>query len=109
MMFVDQGKRTLRRDLLVAALLLVSGLGLSGISLIKVANSDVHLAQATHPLQSSQPATSDKPAESKPGGERPTTPAPEPAHPNVQAQKEGTKPALAPAPAEKIAPPIQQK
>src|SRR5689334_9472460 len=109
MMFVDQGKRTLRRDLLVAALLLVSGLGLSGISLIKVANSDVHLAQATHPLQSSPPATSDKPAESKPGGERPTTPAPEPAHGDPQTKGEAVKPALPPAPAEKIAPPIREK
>jgi hypothetical protein len=108
-MFVHQGTRTLKGDLLIATLLLVSGLALSSISLIKIANSDVHLAQATQPLQSSPPVVSDKPADSKPGGERPTTPAPEPAHPNVQAQKEGTKPALPPAPAEKIAPPIQQK
>jgi hypothetical protein len=46
-MFSGQAERTLKRDLLIAALLLVSGLALSGISLIKIANSDVHLAQAT--------------------------------------------------------------
>jgi hypothetical protein len=40
---------------------------------------------------------------------RPTSPAPEPARPAEQAQKEGVKAALPPAPAEKIAPPIQQK
>ena len=69
------------------------------------------MAQATQSLQSSPSAEQDKttPAASKPGGERPTTPAPEPARPDAQAQKEGAKPALPPAPAEKMAPPIQQK
>jgi hypothetical protein len=104
-----QAERTLKRELLIAALLLVSGLALSGISLIKIVNTDVHLAQATQPLQASPPDVSDKPAESKPGGERPTTPAPEPAHPTSETKGEAVKPALPPAPAEKIAPPIQQK
>jgi hypothetical protein len=76
---------------------------LSGVSLFKIANTKVDLAQAT------SPAASDKPAESKPGGERPTTPAPEPAHPDMQTKGEVVKPALPPAPAEKVAPPIQQK
>jgi hypothetical protein len=58
---------------------------------------------------SSTPQDNSAPAESKPGGARPTTPAPEPAHPDVQAQKEGAKPALPSAPAEKMAPPIQEK
>jgi hypothetical protein len=49
------------------------------------------------------------PAESKPGGTRPTNPAPEPARPNPEAQKQGAKAALPPAPAEKIAPPIKEK
>jgi hypothetical protein len=49
------------------------------------------------------------PAESKPGGERPTTPAPEPARPDAQAQKAGATPALPPAPAEKTAAPIPDK
>jgi hypothetical protein len=48
-------------------------------------------------------------AESRPGGERPTTPAPEPARPDAEAQKAGAKPVLPPAPAEKTAPPIEKK
>jgi hypothetical protein len=106
----DDRRRGLGRDFLLAALLVVAGLGLSGISLIEIAKNDVRLAQATQPVQQSPAAAPDSgPAESKPGGERPTTPAPEPARPAEQAQKEGAKAALPPAPAEKIAPPIQQK
>jgi hypothetical protein len=104
----DHG-RSLARELIVAALLVAAGLGLSGISLIKIANTDTHLAQATQPLQASPPVNSDKPAESKPGGERPTTPAPEPAQPEPQTKGAAVKPALPASPAEKIAPPIQQK
>ena len=71
---------------------------------------DEKLAQATQPLQSSPPEVQDnKPAEAKPGGDRPTTPAPEPARPDAQAQKAGAQPVLPPAPAEKIAPPIKDK
>jgi hypothetical protein len=106
----DDRRRGLGRDLLLASLLVAAGSVLSGLSLIELAKSNVHTAQATQPLQSSPPAATDSaPAESKPGGERPTTPAPEPARPAEQAQKEGVKAALPPAPAEKIAPPIQQK
>ena len=68
------------------------------------------MAQATQPLQGT-PAPDDQsktPAESKPGGERPTTPPPEPARPDPQTQGVA-KPALPPAPAEKIAPPIKEK
>jgi hypothetical protein len=98
-------------DLLLASLLVTAGLIICGVSLIEISRADVHLAQATQPLQPSTPDALDanKPAESTPGGARPTTPAPEPARPGEQAQKEGAKPALPPAPAEKIAPPIQQK
>jgi outer membrane biosynthesis protein TonB len=107
----DHGKRAARFDLLLASLLVTAGLVICGISLIEISRASVHLAQATQPLQPSTPDASDanKPAEPKPGGERPTTPAPEPARPDAQAQKEGVKPALPPAPAEKIAPPMQQK
>lgn len=59
--------------------------------------------------QSAPAAERDKPAESKPGGTRPTTPAPEPAHPDPEAEKQGVKAPLPPAPAEKIAPPIREK
>ncbi|MBR1139842.1 MULTISPECIES: hypothetical protein [Bradyrhizobium] len=96
-------KRTLRRDLLLAAGLLGLGAVVAIISLteIKAYHLD-QMAQAT-------PEPSATPAESKPGGTRPTTPAPEPARPDVEAQKEGAKPALPPAPAEKVAPTMERK
>jgi hypothetical protein len=88
-------------------LLIVAGLAISILSLTELeARNPQRLAQATPAPQASP---SDKPAESKPGGTRPTTPAPEPARPSPEAQVEGTKPALPPAPAEKVAPPIQEK
>jgi uncharacterized protein HemX len=111
-MAADLRKRTLAKDLLLAAMMVAAGLAVSGLALTQLrADHTAEMAQATQPLQSSPHADQDKalPAESKPGGERPTTPAPEPARPDEQAQKEGAKPVLPPAPAEKMAPPIQQK
>jgi hypothetical protein len=111
-MTADNSKRILARDLLLATAMIAAGLTISGLALTELrAVHTSEMAQATQPLQSSPPADQDKipPAESKPGGERPTTPAPEPAHPDERAQKEGAKPVLPPAPAEKMAPPIQQK
>jgi hypothetical protein len=114
----NPGKRALAKDFFLASLLVTVGLVLSGLSLIALAKSNVHMAQATpphmaqatQPLQSSPPAAPNgEPAESKPGGVRPTTPAPEPAQPDAAAQTTGAAPVLPPAPAEKIAPPIQQK
>jgi hypothetical protein len=110
-MAADDRKTVLVKDLLLAAAMIAAGLAISSLALTELrAAHTSELAQATSPLQSS-PADQDKPlpAESKPGGERPTTPAPEPARPNEQAQKEGAKPVLPQAPAEKMAPPIQQK
>ena len=94
--------------------MIVAGLALYSFSLVEITKEDraanVRFAQATPPLQGSpSAATSDVPAESKPGGTRPTTPAPQPARPDIQAQKEGAKAALPPAPPEKIAPPIEKK
>jgi hypothetical protein len=111
-MIADDKKRTYRRDLLVASVMTMAGLALSGASLAEIIISDnSHVAQATPPLQGTPaPADEDKtPAQSKPGGERPTTPAPQPARPDPQAQKEGATPVLPPAPAEKTAPPIEPK
>jgi hypothetical protein len=106
----DEWKRAYGKDLLLASLLVTTGLVMSGLSLIELsAHNPQQVAQATQPLQSSPADQDNKPAESKPGGERPTTPAPEPARPDPQAQKAGVQPVLPPAPAEKIAPPIQQK
>jgi hypothetical protein len=106
----DGRKRAYRREMLLASALIVAGVVLTGFSIVQIRAQSSQLAQATQPLQSSPPtAPNNTPAESKPGGERPTTPAPEPARPDAQAQKEGEKPALPAAPAEKMAAPIQQK
>ena len=92
----------LGRDMWLGAILVVAGVAISGFSLAQIrAHDRVQLAQA--------PTPSATPAESKPGGTRPTTPAPEPATPKPEAQQDGAKPALPPAPAEKVAPPIKDK
>jgi len=102
--------RKRRPEFFFASAMLAAGLVLTGFSLVATTRANVQLAQATPPLQGSPSTTSDdKPAESKPGGTRPTTPAPEPATPTSEAQKEGAKAALPSAPAEKMAPPIQPK
>ena len=97
-----EGRARLGRDMCLAAMLVIAGVAISGFSLTQIrANDRVQLAQA--------PTPSPTPAESTPGGTRPTTPAPEPATPKPEAQKEGAQPALPPAPAEKVAPPIKDK
>ncbi len=108
---IESNKRALTRELLLAFVLVAAGLAISVISLAEIAaEKRVDTAQATQPLQGA-PATDqdNKPAESKPGGERPTTPAPQPARPDPEAQASGAKPVLPPAPAEKVAPPIKDK
>src|SRR5258708_40345752 len=107
----DETNRAYRKDMFLASALVAAGLAISGLSLVQIAARNSQIAQATPPLQSSPPpADQDKPpGESKPGGERPTTPAPEPARPDTPAQKAGATPALPPAPAENTAPPIPDK
>jgi hypothetical protein len=111
-MIPDDRKRAYRMDMLLACALVASGLTVSGVSLVRLSARGPQMAQATQPLQSSPaaPAAQDNaPAESKPGGERPTTPAPEPARPDADAQKAGAAPALPPAPAEKTGAPIKDR
>lgn len=97
-------RRHLGRDMLLAAMMVIAGVAISGLSVVQIrAHDRLQLAQAP------TPSPSNTPAESTPGGTRPTTPAPEPAQPNANAQKDGAKPALPPAPAEKVAPPIKEK
>lgn len=106
----DDRKRAYRKDLLLASAMVAAGLAMFGLSVAQLAARNPQVAQATQPLQSSPPATEGKaPAESKPGGDRPTTPAPEPARPDTEAQKAGATPVLPPAPAEKTAAPIKDR
>jgi hypothetical protein len=106
----DTRKRADRKDLLLASMMVVAGLAVSGLALGSlVVDGQTQLAQATPPLQGTPSTTQGQaPAEAKPGGERPTTPAPEPARPDAEAQKNGVTPALPAAPAEKTAAPIKQ-
>ena len=106
----DDRKSASRRDFWLASVLVAGGLVISGLSLNQLSARNTQVAQATQPLQSSPSTTpGNTPAESKPGGVRPTTPAPEPAHPDTPGQTTGAASALPPAPAEKIAPPIKEK
>jgi hypothetical protein len=111
----DDRKSASRKDFWLAAAIITAGLVLSALSATQLSARNsliaqpVQTAQATQPMQSSPSAPNNAPAESKPGGVRPTTPAPEPAQPDAASQTTGAAPALPPAPAEKIAPPIKEK
>jgi hypothetical protein len=109
----DNGKRGYRNGLLFAGVTIASTLAMSGLSQARLANSDLQLAQATPPLQSTPGAETKPSAPTDPTttgtDSRPSRIAPEPAHPDPAAQKEGATPALPPAPAEKIAPPIKDR
>jgi len=98
--------RRLKGKRLLAAALFVAGVVISGVSLVRIRAEQQQTAQATPPLRGTLPDDQNKaPAEAKPGGERPTTPAPEPARPDPQTQG-AAKPVLPQAPAEKVAPAI---
>lgn len=113
----DGRRQSVKREWWLAATLFAAGLVMIGLSVAELrAQSRLQMAQATgtpgQPLQATPaptPAPSNTPAESMPGGTRPTNPPPEPARPSTEAQREGVKPALPPAPAEKMAPPIPEK
>jgi hypothetical protein len=110
-----------RRERAIGAILLILGLAVAGGALLKMDHEPKQMAQAESTSSAPTPST-DKPAESMPGGTRPTTPAPEPARPQAQPGQttdsapptssdrppEFGKP-LPPAPAEKIAPPLERK
>jgi hypothetical protein len=115
----QQETQRLKRDLTVASVLFATGIVVCILSLAQIRAENrsrvaqemaQEMAQATQPLQgtTSPEDQSRTPAESKPGGERPTTPAPEPARPDPQTQG-AARPALPQAPAEKMAPPIKDK
>jgi len=108
----SEKKTTFRLDLVLAAVMVAMGLTVAGLSWSQL-SARKQVAQATVPNSDSDtpqvPAgKTDGPAESKPGGTRPTTPPPEPARPDEQQQKMGKKPALPPAPAEKMGEPVKK-
>ncbi len=112
-MMSSDKRRALRLDYLLASIMVAMGLVIAGLSLVRLSDRP-QLAQATTPPDSPPPRATvpagkdNGPAEAKPGGTRPTTPAPEPARPDPDAQKAGAAPALPAAPAEKIGEPIQK-
>jgi hypothetical protein len=116
-MSAEDNKRAGRRNAWLAAVLMAAGLAMVGRSLVQLrAQSRLEMAQATGtqgaPLQATpapQATSGGVPAESKPGGTRPTSPAPEPAQAPTEAQKQGVKSALPLAPGEKTGEPIKQK
>lgn len=103
-------KNPFRLDLVLAAVMVAMGLTVAGLSWSQLA-ARKEMAQATVPNSETPQVPAGKmdgPAESKPGGTRPTTPSPEPARPDADAQKRGATPALPPAPAEKIGEPVRK-
>jgi hypothetical protein len=111
-MIPDDRKRALKRDLAFAAMLVVTGMAISLLSLGQIIAEDPQkVAQATPPTQSNPGGETKPPAPPEPGttGQRPQEIPPQPARPDPEAQKAGAKPALPPAPAEKVAPPIREK
>jgi len=110
-MSLDDKKRSLRNDLLLASAMVTAGLALSGLSLAVIVVRDPQMAQATQPLQSTPGAETrpSTPADPATTGTRPAEIAPQPAHPDAGAQTTGAAPALPSAPPEKIAPPIKER
>ena len=119
---VDEHKTqsTDRRERAIGTALLVLGVLVAGGALVKIHKQDVYQEQVAQ-AQTTAPADQNaaKPAPAEPGGTRPTTPAPEPAQPQVRpgettgstplATQDQTGKSLPQAPAEKIAPPIEKK
>jgi hypothetical protein len=109
----DRKRSVLRLDYALIGIMVLMLVTVAGVFAEQLSKTNQQLAQATSPQMEpttpSVPAGKDNgPAESKPGGTRPTTPPPEPARPDPDAQKQGAKPALPPAPAEKMGDPIKR-
>ena len=107
----EADKREYRRDMLLASALIAAGLFVSVLALTAITRDPLQIAQATPPTQSTPGAETKPSAPSEPAttGQRPSDIPPQPARPDPDAQKAGAQPALPPAPAEKVAPPIREK
>jgi hypothetical protein len=93
---------------ILAAMLIAAGITVTAISLWQLEMRSIQTAQADPPGTSPSTDEPAKPADPEPGGTRPTVPAPTPARPDADAQKAGAKPALPPAPPEKIGEPVER-
>ena len=98
-------KTSATQSYILAAMLIIAGVAVAATAGWQLEARLAQTAQAQPQPPTNEPA---KPAESKPGGTRPTTPPPEPARPDADAQKKGVKPALPPAPAEKMGEPVKK-
>lgn len=109
---LDPLKRPGRDEWLFAAALIAGGMVIAALSILEIRSGEwrQEIAQATQQLPSSSaPSKNEAPAESKPGGTRPTTPAPEPAPPGPdEAKKAGGRPVPPQRPAEKYGAPIKE-
>lgn len=110
-MTTNDRKNAVKLDYVLAGTMIAMGLIVAGLSLAQLPRNSL-MAQVSPPPASTTPpvpaGNDNGPAESKPGGTRPTTPAPEPARPDADTQKAGAAPALPAAPAEKMGEPIQK-
>lgn len=100
--------RSLKRESLIASLLILGGVGLCALALFMM-REPPRVVQATPPLQSTPGAESKPalPAPIPPALTRPSAIPPEPARPDTDAQNLGAQPALPPAPAEKVGEPVR--
>src|SRR3954464_11309622 len=108
----EDRQREYRREMLLASALIAAGLAISALALTVLNTRDpLQIAQATQPTKSPRGAKTNPPSPSEPAttGQRPSDIPPQPARPDPDAQKAGAQPALPPAPAEKVAPPIREK
>lgn len=106
----QKSKNTAAGDIAFGVAVAAAGLIIAGVSFMHLGTKPHVLAQATQtPSTQTAPADAPKAAPAEPGGTRPTTPAPEPARPDADAQKAGAKPALPPAPAEKMGEPVPER
>jgi len=113
-MMKPNNERGLKLDLVLAGLLIAAGVTLSGLSLTQLDSQTgrVWLAQATPQPPSSTPGAETKPTapdQPKDTGARPHDIPPQPARPDADAVQSGAKPALPPAPPEKVGEPIKPK
>ena len=118
----SERNRVERRDFTIAAAAIAGGLIVAGVALLQFATDDGSQALTRTQWAQTTPAPREQDDKAKPPADsnaerpapvdptsRPTTPPPQPARPDVDAQNKGAKPALPPAPAEKTAPPIDAK